>query len=105
LSCKDISYFLCIAINKKTLPDIADNLLQRHARKARKDTAHYCTRYIMKIGFFVDRTKVTVIAHYDFYTTICRLVKKWQSLPCLASSSLVPATPTDRAKQAGYSLE
>jgi len=30
--------------------------------------------------------------HYDFNTTIHGLVRKWQSLPCLASSSLVPPT-------------
>ena len=92
LSRKGVSYFLCIAII--IIPFlISQTLLLSRACEARKDAVHYCTRYIMKIGFFIDRTKFSVSSHYDFYTIICRLVKKWQSLPCLASSHLVPATP------------
>jgi hypothetical protein len=49
----------------------------------------------MKIGLFENRTKLSVITHYDFFTFIRPPVKNnWQSLPCVASSSLVPATPS-----------
>jgi hypothetical protein len=54
----------------------------------------YCTRYeYMKMGLFEDCTKLSVITHYDFLLSfVAPLENNWQSLPCLASSSPVPAT-------------
>ena len=51
-----------------------------------------------KILFAVlySSNKITALHIMIFILSFVGLLKKWQSLPCLASSSLVPATPSKK---------